>query len=108
MKYSYRYTEVKMTEKPPLNFLSCTICNLTLPNYDIMKVHMEKVHKETPHLRLERITQIVQSSLVLEPSHTNSYAQSSKQTIVINEKSLDCTECGVLFKTEGQFKTHNE
>ena len=59
-------------------------------------MHMKNNHNETDSMRLERLER--------------SYKTGSKK-VTTNEKSeekiFDCSECGLLFHTEGQINIHN-
>ena len=54
---------------------------------------MKRVHGETENMRLDRITNTVQKVLHPEP---------------VEDKSLDCTECGCIFLTREEQEHHNK
>ena len=91
--------EVKKAEVIAQTFLSCTICILTWPNVDVLNAHMNIVHKETLHVKIERLTNTIQSSIELEKTTSNA-------TIAPNRISLDCTECGQIFITNEENQEH--
>ena len=59
--------------------------------------HMKHVHQESDYDRIVRVTETVKSV---------------QQSIKVNNdqmiKSFDCTECGLLFKTSDDQKSHNQ
>ena len=73
----------------------CTKCNIKFENMERLNVHMRVKHQETDHNRLVRFTEVMQASMTRTPSI---------QII----KSLNCTECGVIFVSEIETKIHND
>ena len=56
-------------------------------------IHMKRVHGETESMRLDRITNTVKKVLHPEP---------------VENRSLDCTECGLIFLTKEEQEHHNK
>ena len=73
----------------------CTGCNIEFENMERLNVHMRVKHQETDDMKIVRFTEVMQASMTREPSI---------QII----KSLDCTECGVIFGSEIEMKIHND
>ena len=71
----------------------CTMCNIKFLNMDILRVHMKSVHQESDHNRLERLLK------TFEPVQSKDLS---------NIKSLDCTECGIIFSSTEDQKSHIE
>ena len=71
----------------------CTMCNIKFQNFEVLEVHMKKVHLESDHNRLERL------SKTFEPV---------KRTKAIKVCSYDCTECGILFSSLEEQRCHIE
>ena len=66
---------------------------------EILNTHMKNVHQETDHERIARVTATVKSSLNQE---------SIKRNTEQNKPSLDCSECGEIFKTNQEQRSHNQ
>ena len=75
----------------------CTICKTRFPKMEHLSKHMEVKHGESKHMRMERLTQWVQSSL----------SESLTGKSELHLKSLDCSECGKLFNTIKDQENHN-
>lgn len=61
-----------------------------------MGIHMKNVHWETDSMRLVRYEKLLLSESV------NTVGKPSYKQI------FDCSECGIIFHTERQYKEHNE
>ena len=74
---------------------TCMSCNIKFENIERLNVHMRVKHQETDDLRLVRLTNVMQASINKGPS------------IQIQQiKSLDCSECGVMFVNINEFRNH--
>ena len=63
---------------------------------------MKSVHDESDHLRIKRLTETFEAAIKQEPIAKDEVLKPT------NAKSLDCTECGVLFITFQEQKNHKE
>ena len=61
--------------------------------------HMEMLHQETPHLRMERHFTTFQS----RENQTVENSKIKKENIC---KIFDCSECGLVFSMESDYSTH--
>ena len=71
----------------------CTKCKRKFPTNTMFDIHMKRVHGETEIMRIDRITNTVKKVLYPEP---------------VKDKSLDCTECGLIFLTKEEQEQHNK
>ena len=79
----------------------CIIWKTTFQRMEYLNTHMKVKHDESDSTRIDRLTKTVELSLLNE---------GKDKQININEsklKSLDCTECGVLFVNIKEQKDHN-
>ena len=77
--------------------VSCDTCNHQSKNMQDLNKHMAVMHKESDHMRIERLTQTFEADM--------------KKTSVISknyDKLYDCSECGDLFVTWDQLNKHIE
>ena len=70
---------------------SCDICSHKSKNMPDLNKHMSLVHKESDHIRIERLTKTFE-------------ARVSKQSV---SKLFDCSECGDNFESGDQLSKHN-
>ena len=81
---------------PPITALTnpeCTQCNMKFARTSFFDMYMKKVHGETDHLRINRLSKTVKEVLQPDPKSL--------------KKSLDCTECGICFMTREDQVEHN-
>ena len=76
----------------------CDVCNTKFKSIQVMNVHMKNIHSETDDLRIKRLENFIGMTL----------QQESIMKKVQVSKSFDCTECGLLFDTQGQQREHYE
>ena len=69
----------------------CVICKNTFRNMEIMNKHMKNVHKETDHMRLERLTQMLKADGNKDP---------------MKRKIYSYTECGLVCETDEGRENH--
>ena len=87
--------DVVISLKTPL----CVVCNMTVKNMEMLNMHMENAHQESDHERMTRVTDTVKAAL---------HQESIKMNNIQNIKSLDCTECGMVFQTIEEQHSHNQ
>ena len=80
---------------PAIKNPKCTQCNMTFSRMSFFDLHMRNVHGETEYMRINRLSDSVKEVLFPEPVK-----------IKLVQKSLDCSECGILFWTIEEQKTH--
>ena len=54
--------------------------------------HMEIIHQETAHMRIERLTRTFQSRV-------NKTPENSRIQQINTSKIFDCSECGTIYST---------
>ena len=84
---------------PALKSQKCTVCDIKVGSIQLMSLHMQNAHSETCNNKLERMEELLISVSKESP------------TTIIKEatKSLDCSECGLVFPTvEVQVQHMNE
>ena len=79
------------------NTQDCVVCSFKFKNMPDLNKHMAQVHCETDSMRIDRLTKSFEAM--------ESKAQEFRN-LKVNYKSFDCTECGVLFKSQNQLKSH--
>ena len=80
---------------------NCDMCSQKSNNMEELNKHMEFVHQETPHERIERLTRTFQSMVNQTPESIT--IQSTD-----NPKLFDCSECGLIFSTNNEQRIHDE
>ena len=85
-----------------MNLPVCAICDVAYPKMETLNTHMKLAHDESDHMRITRLTETYEAAL--QDEHTEK-TEVCRQT---NAKSLDCTECGVIFLSSQEQKTHIE
>ena len=77
----------------------CDICNITFVRMEYMNTHMKVKHDESEYMRMERLKQGIETVVNKKPQNV---------IIISGErvKIKDCTECGLLFVSENEYKTH--
>ena len=75
----------------------CTICKTRFLKMEYLDKHMEVKHGESDSIRIERLTQMFQSSL------SEKLSEKSEP----NLKSLDCSQCGEIFNTLKDQENHS-
>ena len=83
----------------PMKTPVCTPCQTTFPKMEISNEHMTRIHNETDHMRITRLTQTIETVRARELMESQSKMKSKL-------KSLDCTECGILFRTRKEEADH--
>ena len=73
----------------------CSDCNFKLENIQDLNKHMIQVHQETDSMRIERLTMTFEAM-----------ERKTKADSLINSKLFDCSECGDLFVSSDQLKSH--
>ena len=69
---------------------------------ETLNTHMKSVHDESDHMRIIRLTESFEAAIKQQQiGKTEDFTQ-------INAKSLDCTECGVIFLTLKEQEIHIE
>ena len=63
----------------------CDICKVTFGNMEIFNGHIRSVHKDSDHMRMERLTQKIK-------------AGENKDSL--KTKSISCRECGLICETD--------
>ena len=85
----------------------CAFCDVKYRNMQDLNKHMKNIHFETDSMRLDRL-----ELLAISGSKLKSAIVPSVDTLTIkeekNNKSTDCTDCGILFKTKEAYATHIE
>ena len=76
----------------------CTLCNKTFPILEVLNDHMKLIHHESSSIRLVRLEETIKTAL--EES-------SVRRDDIKDNKSLDCTECGICF-SNGEEKINHE
>ena len=77
------------------------MCDIQFHNSEVFNNHMKHVHLETDDMRIRRLEKTIKSFLEQEAT--------TKKIISENKlKSLDCSECGIIFDTDGQYTLHHE
>ena len=77
-----------------LKMPQCNDCYIKFRNNDDMNLHMNKVHHETDHMRMDRITSAIKLSNI------------NPQKKAEHTKIFDCTECGELFNSSDEQDKH--
>ena len=97
-KYKYSLKMAQIKELPSsITSPECDSCTIKFANMQDLSLHMKKNHLETDSMRLDRYEQLLIPGSVPSP------------TIVPNNENIfDCSECGMIFKTEMTFKEHNK
>ena len=73
-------------------------CKTNIQSMELLSIHMKNVHGETDHNRISRLTQTFTSE---------SKRESEKGENFVQHKIPDCSECGIVFGTSDEMKTHN-
>ena len=85
----------------------CDLCDVKYCNMQDLNKHMANIHFETDNMRLNRL----QTSLTSE-SNKKPKSVPSVDTVTVNDirnnKSTDCSECGIFFNTKETHATHIE
>ena len=71
----------------------CDPCNIKFRTLPDLNMHMKNIHSESDSMRLDRLQHIVSAEVY------------PKRNISI---MFDCSQCGIIFQTEGQFRAHNK
>ena len=82
----------RLSTMSDLNKPVCASCNIKFQNMKSLDVHMKVDHEESENTRIKRLTRTVE--------------EVRKCEILQKIKSSDCTECGILFVTSQDLKTH--
>ena len=77
----------------------CDFCSIKFKNMEYLDKHMEMLHQETPHLRMERHFTTFQS-------RENQTLKNSKIKKENSSKIFDCSECGLVFSMKSDYSTH--
>ena len=77
----------------------CDVCGIITSSLVNLNQHMKNIHSETDRERLNRSEQLLMSH-ILQQEFTNK--------IVKDVSIYDCSECGIIFDTQGHQKEHNE
>ena len=75
----------------------CDICSQDFKKIENLNKHMANIHEETPHMRMNRLTTTFQSMV-----------NQSKIQNVKSAKLFDCSECGNMFSSYSEQKSHND
>ena len=87
--------------KEALRHPVCNLCDIKVKSMEVLGTHMKNVHGESDHMRIKMVENMFSST---------SNQESSLEIVKIYHKSVDfsCTECGIMFDTNEQQKTHNK
>ena len=85
----------------PMQNPSCNICKSTFKKMEILNTHMKILHNETDNMRIERLTITIDNDV-------NRKFTDNENTSSQSLKIFDCTECGIIFPTAEEQKSHNE
>ena len=77
----------------------CMVCMIPFNKMEFLNNHMLLKHEETPSMRMDRLEKASQTNT----SNTTKGTNPSTDT---NIKSMDCSECGLIFKTENEQNKH--
>ena len=84
---------------PSLMAPVCIFCNTKFDSMEYLGNHMKNIHIESPHSRLERLTETIKTTLQQERLNL---------LVINNPKLLDCSECGKIFPTNNEHRSHIE
>ena len=80
----------------------CEKCNITFKKMIYMDIHMKRVHLESEYMRIDRLKQYVELvEAVIKQEKTENKVKSDQAVV-----PTECSECGIVFKTCIELKSH--
>ena len=84
---------------PSLMAPVCIVCNTKYDSMEHLGNHMKNIHSESDHSKIERLTETTKATL--EQERLNFFENNSL-------KIFDCSECGQIFPTNNEHRSHIE
>ena len=93
----------------------CGICTKSFSDHTALDLHMQVVHRENQHQNIERKMKTAQNSKVKkkpveddkEGDRVNIKPEPKEpENFKVRGKSNDCSECGIVFKSEKESLEH--
>ena len=85
---------------PGLKSPVCELCSGQFSNMETLAIHIKIAHDETLHMKIERQSHMVSEALTKE-------SRDIKTNSPHTQKSIDCSECGLIFTKHEEMQKHN-
>ena len=90
-----------------MNFKTCAICNKGFNDHTSLDLHMQLVHQEDQYQNIDRKRKIANKDEEKKnPAENCKLEPNETINVKVIGKSNDCSECGIIFKSEEECKEH--